>query len=178
VRTCVRCHGTYGEKSIYPNKIVPLDVIATDPNRYYGISRAFGAYYNQSWFGHEQPGWLADEFTARAPAGYQAPPLDGIWATAPYLHNGSVPTVYHLLKSDSRPARFTRSFRTGVEDYDPVKLGWKVTEVPPLPSDAPAYEARKVYNTREPGRGNGGHTYGDHLTEDERMAVIEYLKTL
>jgi hypothetical protein len=125
------------------------------------------------------PGWLADEFPARISAGYQAPPLDGIWATAPYLHNGSVPTVYELLSSKSRPRVFTRSYRTGAEEYDPAKLGWKVQVLSHgADPNAPAYEQRKIYDTTQPGRGNGGHTFGDDLTEDERMAVIEYLKTL
>jgi hypothetical protein len=102
-----------------------------------------------------------------------------VWATAPYFHNGSVPTVYHVLNSKARPKVFTRSFGTGKEDYDPAKLGWKVTEPagPPGP-EAPAVERRKVYDTGLRGRGNGGHTFGDKLTEGERAAVIEYLKTL
>src|SRR5207247_1286460 len=106
-------------------------------------------------------------------------PLDGIWATAPYLHNGSVPTVYHVLNSKTRPKLYTRSFRTGEEDYDAVKLGWKV-QAPEQGADPrlSAYERRKIYDTTQPGRGNGGHTFGDHLTDDERRAVIEYLKTL
>ena len=60
------------------------------------------------------------------PTGYQAPPLDGIWATAPYFHNGSAPTVYHVLNSKARPKIFTRSYRTDLDAYDAVKLGWKV----------------------------------------------------
>ncbi|HEV3258276.1 MAG TPA: hypothetical protein VG013_15460 [Gemmataceae bacterium] len=177
--TCARCHGTYGKDWTYPNKIVPMGVIGTDRTRFEGISAKAGRYYNQSWFAHEKHGWLADDYSARVLAGYQAPPLDGIWATAPYLHNGSVPTVYQLLNSKTRPRIFTRSFRTGREDYDPVKLGWRVRvrERGPDPGQ-PAFERRKVYDTRMPGRGNGGHTFGDHLTEPERLAVIEYLKTL
>jgi mono/diheme cytochrome c family protein len=178
-QTCARCHGTYGEKWTYPNKIVPLDEIGTDPSRYYGISPAFAAHYNRSWFTHENAGWLADDYKARATAGYQAPPLDGIWATAPYFHNGSAPTVYHVLNSKARPRRFTRSYRTDADAYDPNRLGWKV-QVLEQPADArwPAYLRRKVYDTTLPGRSNGGHTFGDDLTEAERMAVIEYLKTL
>jgi mono/diheme cytochrome c family protein len=178
-QTCARCHGTYGENWTYPNKIVPLDEIGTDANRFYGISEAFVRHYNASWFGHERPGWLVNDFQAHATNGYQAPPLDGIWATAPYLHNGSVPTVYHVLNSKARPKRFTRSYRTDVDSYDPVKLGWKV-EALERGADAASspYEQRKIYDTTQPGRGNGGHTFGDKLTEEERQAVIEYLKTL
>jgi mono/diheme cytochrome c family protein len=176
---CARCHGTYGAQPTYPNKIVPLDVIGTDRKRYEGISRTFESYYNRSWFGHERSGWLTDDFTARSSVGYQAPPLDGIWATAPYLHNGSVPTVYQVLNSKVRPRIFTRSYRTDQDAYDPVRLGWKV-QVLEQGADPrwPPVERRKVYDTRLPGRSNGGHTFGDNLTEAERRAVVEYLKTL
>jgi hypothetical protein len=177
--TCFRCHGTYGKNWSYPNKIVPIDIIGTDRNRYEGFKPESGRFYNQSWFAHEKSGWLGDEYPVMKTAGYQAPPLDGIWATAPYLHNGSVPTVYHLLNSKTRPRIFTRSFRTNAEDYDPIKLGWKI-EISDESRGAnlTPFERRRIYDTTKPGRGNGGHTFGDDLTEEERMAVIEYLKTL
>jgi hypothetical protein len=89
-----------------------------------------------------------------------------------------VPTLYHLLKSDTRPRIFTRSYETGVEDYDAERVGWKVTELPAAPPARSAREARQVYDTRLPGRSNAGHTFGDDLDESERRAVIEYLKTL
>jgi hypothetical protein len=179
VENCSRCHGTYGENWTYPNKIVALDVIGTDPKRCFGISEKFYESYNRSWFAHEKPGWIADEYPAHRSLGYQAPPLDGIWATAPYFHNGSVPTVYHLLNSRTRPTRYTRSFRTDADAYDTDRLGWKVELVdqPADPSLSPI-ERRKIYDTTQPGRGNGGHTFGDSLEEAERLAVIEYLKTL
>jgi mono/diheme cytochrome c family protein len=178
-RDCARCHGTYGDEPTYPNKIVPIDEIGTDPKRYQGIEAVFGEYYNTTWFSREQPGWLLDTGAAVETPGYQAPPLDGLWATAPYLHNGSVPTVEGVLNSAARPKIFTRSFRTGREDYDPVRLGWKVTvlEQAPPPSPDPV-ETRKVYDTTRPGRSNTGHTYGDHLSDEDRRALIEYLKTL
>ncbi len=176
---CAKCHGTYGPDGHYPNRIVALDEIGTDTRRYYGISDTFGLYYNRSWFAQEKPGWFDDDYAAMRSPGYQAPPLDGIWATAPYLHNGSVPTVYHLLKSETRPKIFTRSYRTQAEDYDPVKLGWKVQELQrPADPSLPPLERRKIYDTSQPGRGNFGHIYGDDLSDDERWAVIEYLKTL
>jgi hypothetical protein len=177
--TCARCHGTYGARWTYPNKIVPIDEIGTDRARFDGLSEKAGRHYNQSWFARERSGWLGDEFAARWPVGYQAPPLDGIWATAPYFHNGAAPTVYDVLKSSTRPRIFTRSYRTDADAYDPVKLGWKVTVFDRLADPRqPPIERRKVYDTTQPGRGNGGHTFGDDLTEDERLAVIEYLKTL
>jgi mono/diheme cytochrome c family protein len=175
--TCSRCHGTYGDNWTYPNKIIRLDEIGTDPARFKGITTKLGDYYNQSWFAHGEKD--------RGPAypvvntdGYQAPPLDGLWATAPYFHNGSAPTVYHVLNSKSRPTRFTRSYHTAAEDFDPIKLGWKYRDVGPVDPKLPARERRKVYDTTQPGRGNGGHTFGDELTDEQRMAVIEYLKTV
>jgi mono/diheme cytochrome c family protein len=178
VQNCARCHGTYGPEGTYPNKVVALDQVGTDGTLVEGYPARSWEHYRKSWFNQEK-GPDGKSYWSEGTPGYQAPPLDGIWATAPYLHNGSVPTVYHLLNSRSRPKIHTRSYRTGKEDYDPVKLGWKVTVLdrPPDPK-LPAFERRKVYDTTQPGRGNGGHTFGDKLTEAERMAVIEYLKTL
>jgi mono/diheme cytochrome c family protein len=178
-KTCVTCHGTYGDNWTYPNKVVPLDVIGTDPNRANGLPQGWVEHYNKSWFAQEKHPDSPGGFKTADNKGYQAPPLDGVWATAPYLHNGSVPTVYHVLNSKARPAVYTRSFRTDEDAYDKEKLGWRFTPV----SDADqrgmaAIEKRKVYDTRLSGRGNGGHAFGDDLTEDERQAVIEYLKTL
>src|SRR6516162_120867 len=168
-QTCSKCHGTYGKDWNYPNKIVPIDTIGTDRTRLDGLSEQSGVFYNGSWFAHEKPGWLAGEFPARATGGYQAPPLDGIWATAPYFHNGSVPTVYHVLNSKSRPKIYARSFRTDEADFDPMNLGWKIQELDKGADPAlPAIERRKIYDTTQPGRGNGGHTFADHLTDDER----------
>ena len=78
-----------------------------------------------------------------------------------------------------RPRFFTRTFRNAEEDYDPDRLGLKITVLDHGPGpDVPAIERRKVYDTTRPSQGNGGHRFGDKLSEDERMAVIEYLKTL
>jgi mono/diheme cytochrome c family protein len=178
LKNCARCHGTYGAKPTYPNKIIPLDEIGTDPTRYHGISEEFGRYYNQSWFAQEKTGWLVDDYWARPSAGYQAPPLDGIWATAPYFHNGSVPTVWDVLNSKRRPHLYTRSFRTDLEAYDSVKVGWKVQFLERAPAGLSDFERRKIYDTSQPGRGSGGHAFGDHFSDEERRAVVEYLKTL
>lgn len=176
---CAKCHGTYGEKWTYPNRVVPLDEIGTDPKRHAGVEVAYGVAYSESWFGKEKAGWFVDGKRLRWTPGYQAPPLDGVWATAPYLHNGSVPTLEGVLNSKSRPKLYTRGFKTDEADYDKERVGWKVTELPEPPSEkAPGIERRRVYDTAKPGRSNAGHTYGDELTDDERRAVIEYLKTL
>jgi mono/diheme cytochrome c family protein len=175
---CSRCHGTYGERASYPNKIVALDEIGTDPKRFLGITEKFARYYDQSWFAQAELGGKGAAYPSQPTDGYQAPPLDGLWATAPYLHNGSAPTVWHVLNSKARPRRFTRSYRTDQSEFDPVKLGWRLTEVGPADPRLPARERRKVYDTTLPGRSNDGHTYGDKLSEAERMAIIEYLKTI
>jgi hypothetical protein len=176
---CAKCHGTYGEKWTYPNKVIPLDEIGTDPNRHRGIQIDYGRAYTESWFGKEKAGWFLDGKPLRWTPGYQAPPLDGVWATAPYFHNGSVPTLAGVLDSKARPKLYTRSFKTGEADYDKEKVGWKVTELRDPPSDKlTPFERRKVYDTSKPGRGNAGHTYGDDLTDEQRAQVIEYLKTL
>jgi hypothetical protein len=178
-QNCAKCHGTHGEKWTYPNKVIPLDEIGTDPARFKAVGPAYGKAYAESWFGQEKGDWSFDGKPIRQTAGYQAPPLDGIWATAPYFHNGSVPTLEGVLNSKARPKLFTRSYKTSEADYDKVKVGWKVTELrAPLDAKQPAIEQRKVYDTSKPGRSNGGHTYGDDLSEEERMQVIEYLKTL
>ena len=132
---CAKCHGTYGEKWTYPNKVIPLDEIGTDPKRHAGVELAYGEAYSDSWFGAEKIDPFPDGKKLRATAGYQAPPLDGIWATAPYFHNGSVPTLYDVLNSKSRPKIFTRSFKTDEEDYDKEKVGWKIAELPEPPAD-------------------------------------------
>jgi hypothetical protein len=177
-QTCARCHGTYGPGATYPNKIVPLKTVGTDPTLALAVSSKNIDYFNKSWLAQEKgPDGLPYE--VRDTGGYQAPPLDGVWATAPYFHNSSVPTIYDVLNSKARPRYFTRSYRTAKEDYDAVKLGWKITvlEQPPDP-EMPAAERRKIYDTTLPGRRNTGHTFGDDLTEEERAALIEYLKTL
>ena len=101
--------------------------------------------------------------------GYIAPPLDGIWCTSPYLHNGSVPTLEALLNSSERPKYWSRSYQQN--DYNYEEVGWNYTR-----HEAPGGSA--VYNTTLKGYGNYGHTFGDKLSPAQRKAVIEYLKTL
>ncbi len=172
--SCARCHGTYGPGGAYPNKIVPLEIVGTDPERAKGLSDRLVAHYNATWFGEIDP-------ANPVMTGYQAPPLDGIWATAPYLHNGSVPTLDHLLNSKTRPARFTRPPSTDFAHYDPIKVGWKHDPIEPIKPGAKkpsAWEATFIYDTARVGLGNAGHTFGDKLDSDQRADLIEYLKTL
>jgi mono/diheme cytochrome c family protein len=175
---CARCHGTYGPGGKYPNKIVALDVVGTDPRLARSLTRKNIDHFNKSWLGKEKAP-DGSYYTIEETEGYQAPPLDGVWATAPYFHNGSVPTIEHVLNSKTRPKIFTRSYRTGKEDYDPERVGWKITALDQSPSaELPGFELRKIFDTTVPGRSNAGHTFGDSFTDAERRAVVEYVKTL
>ena len=96
---------------------------------------------------------------------YKARPLNGIWATAPYLHNGSIPNLHQLLL----PARERiPQFYVGKLEYDPEHVGF-VTE---------AFEGGFKFDTTIPGNLNTGHEYGTGLSEQVRRELIEYLKTL
>jgi Cytochrome c len=176
--TCSRCHGTYGSDARYPNRIVKIDELGTDRILLDSTTQKNADYLNRTWLA-QQIGPDGQPIRFHVHQGYQAPPLDGVWATAPYFHNGSIPTIYHVLNSKARPIRYSRSYRTEKEDYDPVRLGWKITVLAAPPSAGmSAFERRKIYDTTLRGQSNSGHTFGDKLSEDERMAVIEYLKML
>ncbi|MCY1053987.1 c-type cytochrome [Nannocystis sp. SCPEA4] len=170
--TCAGCHGTYGTEDTYPNLLVDLDVIGTDAALATDASQFAGRYLD--WFNH---GFYGEVSRLEPQNGYVAPPLDGIWATAPYLHNGSVPTVAAMLDSTSRPTYWTRSYES--TDYDSANLGWNHEALDHGHEGEPSAEVRKtIYDTTQPGYGNGGHTFGDALSASERLAVLEYLKTL
>ena len=98
---------------------------------------------------------------------------------APYLHNGSVPTLATLLRSSDRPSRFYRPPSTDFEHYDRANVGWKfdLPEGSSGGSSDPS-RARYLFDSSRFGLGNGGHTFGDRLTDGERSDLIEYLKTL
>jgi hypothetical protein len=149
-----------------------LDLIGTDPKRAEGITTRYVAHVNSTWFGEKHP--VDNEMV-----GYQAPPLRGIWATAPYLHNGVVPNLDLLLESSRRPAMFKRPRSTNMDEYDSINVGWKYEVVNgDVPNDLSPAEARYYVDTARFGLGHQGHTFGDKLTDAERNAVIEYLKTL
>jgi mono/diheme cytochrome c family protein len=98
---------------------------------------------------------------------YKSRPLDGIWATAPYLHNGSVPTLYDLLLP---PEQRPKTFRVGTRQYDPVRVGYVTGDAP---GNAFTFDTKPLGNT------NVGHLYNvDKLTDEQRWALVEYMKTL
>ena len=103
---------------------------------------------------------------------YKARPLTGIWATAPYLHNGSVPTLYDLLLP---PNQRPKTFFTGTREFDPVKIGYVTT---PSADNDFLFETRAASGESILGNSNSGHEFGTTLNEDQRKMLIEYLKTL
>ncbi len=138
----------------------------------------------QRWYDRQTPPLPAPERArldgnrpnrVQTPLAYRARPLTGIWAAPPYLHNGAVPTLYDLLSpAAARPMVFS----LGGREYDPVKVGYRDSQLP----------GRFILDTGKPGNGNRGHEFRDGpvgdgvigrgLTEEEKHAVIEYLKTL
>lgn len=178
-QTCAECHGTYGHASdaesiaAYPNRMVPIDEIGTDPVRHHALTVAGRERYSRSWFANA--GEPDEQTTLTDPKGYVAPPLDGVWASAPYFHNGSVPTLWHVLHPSERPTVWRRTS----EAMDVRKIGLTVEEVERVPLEEPDVAIRRGYfDTRRFGKSAAGHDYPDALDEDEKLAVLEYLKTL
>lgn len=136
------------------------------------IKSAYYKKYNISldqqkkWEGNRTPIVWRDVLSKpEYPKVYRARPIAGIWGTSPYLHNGSVPTLYALLlPGDKRPTEFY----VGNREYDSKDLGYLTTQGP---------VSFKVDTTRD-GNSNRGHEYGTSLTDDERYSLLEYIKTL
>jgi len=165
---CSKCHGHYGENESFPNLVVDLDTVGTDPvlAQSYAERPEYHTWYNQSWYARGPHAGRLEPT-----GGYVAPPLDGIWATAPYFHNGSVPTLRDVLDSDRRATYWRRDFSNS--HYDETNGGWTAE-----PRDRADPGDRITYNTTLPGYGNDGHEFGDTLTEEARSDLVEYLKTL
>jgi hypothetical protein len=157
---CAECHEPGGRRF---GSVIPLDEIGTDRHRLdmwtAPAARAYNAYGSDYT-------WKFSNF--RKTNGYTAVPLDGIWLTAPYLHNGSVPTLADLLEPvERRPKQFWR----GLDLFDAAKVGYV--------SDSD--EARRIgtpLDVSKSGNSNAGHTYGTRLRAEEKRALLEYMKTL
>ncbi len=183
-KQCATCHGPGGKRT---GTVIPLDKVKTDRNRLEmwtqnGESQA-AQIYNQKY---SQYPWGFTHFVKTT--GYVAVPLDGLWLRAPYLHNGSVPTLEALLEPQAkRPKVFYR----GYDVYDRRQVGFihQGDEILQL-DDAlkQSFTPKELldrmyfrYDTSVQGNGNGGHEgreYGTELTADEKRALVEYLKTL
>lgn len=170
-QNCADCHGTYGEEGFYPERIISIDVVATDPVRLDALTPKHRLSYETNWINEygKRGKVVAD------PGGYLAPPLHGIWASAPYFHNGSVPTLWHVLHPKGRPVVWKR---TSNDDYDQQRVGLSVDESETVPAAIDHAERRRFFDTRRFGKSAGGHQFPASLNEQQREAVLEYLKTL
>ena len=115
----------------------------------------------QQWSGYRDGLW-------DAPPSYPARPLAGVWSTAPYLHNGSVPSLYELLLP---PDQRSKTFYLGDIEFDPLRVGFRNYK-------KMSRMANFRFETDKTGNRNKGHDYGTNLSDDERYALIEYLKAL
>src|SRR5690606_7787147 len=129
---------------------------------------AVGAMFNQPW---QTVKAIAREYHANYSAerpeidSYKARPLNGVWASAPYLHNGSVPSIYDLLlPAAQRP----QQFYVGNIALDVNKVGYETGEA----------ANSSLFDTQLPGNSNAGHEYGTALSDEERWALVEYVKSL
>jgi hypothetical protein len=167
-KNCAQCHGNYGgDNPSFPDKVVDARDVGTDAMRV--------DLFRQQEIDAINGTVLGDPPLTKT-NGYLAPTLVGIWARAPYLHNGSVPDLMSLLDSKTRPAVWKR---TGISaaDWDAERVGWRY-EVPADRMDATTIAGRKIYDTARPGLSNAGHTYADELSEGDRLALLEFLKSL
>jgi RoxA-like, cytochrome c-like len=155
----------------YPQKVVPIDEIGTDPVRWKALTVTHRKRIEISWMSR-----YGKDRTVIHPVGYVAPPLDGVWASAPYFHNGSVPTLWHVLHPEKRPRIWKR---TSLDGYDRKRIGLPVETFTAMPKGiADKVERRRYFNTTKFGKSAAGHHYPNSLSEEERRAVLEYLKTL
>ena len=171
---CYRCHGVYDGRGHVSWPGVHADV-GTDPSRIAVVSAAFIEAFDNS------P--LAAEGALVKSGGYAATPLTGVWANFPYLHNGSVPTLHHLLGPPSeRPGIFQV---TAARRFDRARVGQQLWADPRDEGLGEAERLRRFgydrnwFNSKRPGSANGGHDVWPRIrTDANRRALIEYLKTL
>lgn len=165
-RHCASCHGTYADRSNGPELIsFPnwAGDVGTDPLRAQAFTPELAEKVNASAFG--------DRILAEATGVYAAQPLTGLWSSAPYLHNGSIPSILTLLTPDARPERFD----IGGHTLDFETLGIK----PRVPTEGePTFGNPLEIDTTRPGMGNAGHDYGGTLSPTEKQALIEFLKQI
>ncbi len=187
---CAECHGHDGRDfgGEYVGKVTAIGEIGTDRHRFDNYTYELAVNQNVLYaeFGDER----FQNF--RKTEGYANMPLDGVWLRAPYLHNGSVPTLWDLLQPpERRPAVFYR----GYDVYDTGNVGFESrpgmippeqrkslfcyqTRLTPTPACATPPQNNGTCGAGGcPGNGNGGHLYGITLAEGDKRALVEYLKT-
>jgi hypothetical protein len=157
-RECASCHEAGATRV---GQVTPIAELGTDAERLESFTPQLAKQMNT--IGEGKP-WRFSHF--RKTDGYANMPLDGVWLRAPYLHNGSVPTLRALLFPEERPAEFYRAY--DVYDWD---NGGFI-------SSGPEAEREGVrFSTRERGNSNAGHLYGTTLPLADKLALLEYLKT-
>jgi mono/diheme cytochrome c family protein len=157
-RYCAECHEKGGRRV---GTVIDIAEIGTDPERLNTWTQEAADQANRAV---EELG-IERKIMVKT-NGYAAEPIDGAWLRAPYLHNGSVPSLEELLLP---AAARTKVFYRGYNVYDPVRVGF-VTQ---------GEEAQRVgfrFDTSVRGNGNQGHEYGVDLQPDDRKALLEYLK--
>lgn len=181
---CAECHGgtVYDaepggydyDTNRYPRlgQVELLKGIGTDDGRLASYTENFSGTQNLLYTGYP---WRFSHF--RKTAGYANHPLDGIWARSPYLHNGSVPTLRDLMEpSRNRPQAFYR----GSNRFDWDKVGYESYASAAVVGQEALEPGLFLYKTTEQGNANSGHegeAYGTNLSEREKDAIVEYMKT-
>jgi mono/diheme cytochrome c family protein len=167
---CAECHGTYSNDlshpllMSYPNRLVQQGINGTDPNRWQDISQDLLDFMKTP-----AASIFASYVDVQQTGGYVAPLLSGVWNTAPYLHNGSVPTLWDLMHPETRPAKFM----VGGHAFDMKKVGIS------YPEGYTPWSMPVEYDTSELGKSNAGHEWQfAGLTDAEKLELIEYLKLL
>lgn len=166
---CASCHGSFDWNGGVPRLVSFPDWIGdvgTDPLRGKAFDLPLAEAIGKSAYG--------SAILVKTGQGYAAPPLAGVWASAPYLHNGSVPSLAALLDPRLRPPRFM----VGGHALDWQSMGLRLTGEGDYPAGYRSFSVPQWVDTSQPGLGNGGHTYGSELTPQERRALIEFLKLL
>lgn len=183
-KNCFGCHGQHprdpqGYPVYLPPQLIPQNAVGTDPQRL--------DYGNSLWVDLAEQGSIGDLIAFNHEYfnyGYFAPKLWGIWSRFPYLHNGSIPTLYHLfLPPSERPIVFSMEDAGELWRYDRVYAGL-TTYRNPVEIDAMALKAewgdRNLYFIERPEHSNIGHYFPfmEQWSYEDRLDVIEYLKTL
>ena len=158
--TCASCHAFGGERT---GTVIPVEEVGTDRHRLDMWTQQAADTYNEFAEGYE-----FDFDNLRKTNGYVAVSLDGLWLRAPYLHNGSVPSLQDML---DKPENRTKVFYRGYDVYDPEKVGF-------ISAGSEAERIGFKYDTSIPANSNQGHVYGSDLPAEDKKALIEYLKTL
>lgn len=151
---CASCHDGPQDDS----KLFDTD---TDPNRLLAFKEEYARGFNEWLRAQKVPGYADTSDWVRPTGKYWAAPMGGVWARAPYLHNGSVRTMWELL---TPPTARPKTWRRGTTVYDREAMGY---------ADAGSFE----FDTTKSGNSAAGHDYGTGLSDTEKRELIEFLKT-